>query len=141
MKMLLASAYDQSKYWRTEDLRQPTKLKIERCSEELVGQGADQEQKLVVWFTNSPKGLPLNRTNNRTLRAAFGDDTAGWKGKVIELFPTKADFRGSQVGAMRVRIPAPKETTTATKPAATTKPAPEIFAPEPDVNLDDEILF
>ena len=47
----------------------------------------------------------LNRTNNRTLRGAFGDDVDGWKGKIIVLFPTQADFRGRMVPALRVRIP------------------------------------
>ena len=32
----------------------------------------------------------LNKTNNRTLRGAFGDDTAGWADKVIAVFPTMA---------------------------------------------------
>ena len=34
----------------------------------------DKEKKLVVWFTNDERGLVLNKTNNRTLRGAFGDD-------------------------------------------------------------------
>ena len=28
----------------------------------------------MVWFTNDERGLVLNKTNNRTLRGAFGDD-------------------------------------------------------------------
>ena len=35
---------------------------------------ADGEVKLTVWFTNDKRGLVLNRTNNRTIRAAYGDD-------------------------------------------------------------------
>jgi hypothetical protein len=148
--VLLASQYDQSKFFRAEDLTEEKLLKIKNVTEEMVGQGADQSQKLVVWFTNSKKGLALNRTNNRTIRGAYGDDTAGWTGKIIAVFPTQADFRGRLVAALRVRIP-PKENpriTTgpqATKPAAkATKPAP---APEPeleqdpDLELDDEIDF
>ena len=33
------------------------------------------EKKLVLWFTNDERGLVLNKTNNRTIRGAFGDDT------------------------------------------------------------------
>jgi hypothetical protein len=106
--MVLASSYDQSKYFRAEDLTEEKLLKIKGVTEEMVGQGADQAQKLIVWFSNSKKGLALNRTNNRTLRGAFGDDTEGWTGKIIAVFPTQADFRGRSVGALRVRIP-PKE--------------------------------
>ena len=36
----------------------------------------------------------LNKVNNRTMRGAFGDDTAGWAGKIIAMFPTMADNRG-----------------------------------------------
>ena len=36
----------------------------------------------------------LNKTNLRTLRGAFGDDTANWVGKVIVVFPTMVDVRG-----------------------------------------------
>ena len=39
----------------------------------------------------------LNKINNRTLRGAFGDDTAGWAGKIIAMFPTMADNRGKMV--------------------------------------------
>ena len=51
----------------------------------------------------------LNKTNNRTSAGAFGDDCDGWKGKIIVVFPTTAEFRGRMVPALRVRIPPPKE--------------------------------
>ena len=148
--VLLASSFDQSKYLRAEDLTQEKLLRIKSVTEELVGQGADQEKKLVVWFTNDPKGLVLNRTNNRTIRGAYGDDVAGWIGKLIELFRTKADFRGELVDALRVRIPPPKQAGTSvaprsqemTKPAAATKPAPAAPPePEADPDLDNEIPY
>ena len=67
------------------------------------------EKKLVVWFTNDERGLVLNKTNNRTIRGAFGDDTADWIGKIIVVFPTMTDFRGKMTPALRVRIPPPKQ--------------------------------
>ena len=153
--VLLASTYDQSKFLRAEDLAQDKVLRIKSVTEELVGQGA-QQKKLVVWFTNDPKGLVLNRTNNRTIRGAYGDDVAGWIGKLIVVFPTQADFRGRPVGALRVRIPPPKQAKTsvgdalnsfaappaqeAAKPAAATKSAPAAPPePEADPDLDDDI--
>jgi hypothetical protein len=135
--VLLASSYDQSKFLRAEDLTEEKTLRIKRVTEEMVGQGADQSQKLVVWFTNSKKGLALNRTNNRTIRGAYGDDTANWAGKPIVVFPTKADFRGRLVGALRVRIPIKENPNITTKPAA--KPAPAAEAEEQDLDFDDEI--
>ena len=61
----------------------------------------------------------LNKTNNRTLRGAFGDDTADWTGKIIVVFPTMTDFRGKMTPALRVRIPPPKQAA-----AAPQQPAP-----------------
>jgi hypothetical protein len=151
--VLLASSYDQSKFFRAEDVAQEKTLKIKGVTEEMVGQGVDQSQKLVVWFTNSKKGLALNRTNNRTIRGAYGDDTAGWTGKLIVLFPTQAPFRGRLVGALRVRIPIKENPNVTTGPQATTtkstaktksatKPTPaKEPEPEEDLDLDDEIGF
>ena len=158
---LLASNYDQSRFLKAADLAGEKKFRIKEVTEEEVGQDRDKTKKLVVWFTNDKRGLVLNRTNNRTIRGAFGDDTAGWTGKVISIFPTTADFRGRPVGALRVRIPAPKESVQhalnsfaaaptvpeqkpvsapATAPATTPAPTAAV-QPEPDPDLDDEIPF
>ena len=107
--VLLASAYDQSRFFRAEDITQETTLRIKNMTEELVSHGAVSRRN---WWCGSPtptKGLPLNRTNNRTIRGAYGDDTAGWVNKLIVMFPTQADFRGRLVAALRVRIPPPKQ--------------------------------
>jgi hypothetical protein len=107
--VLLASTYDQSKYLRAEDVTQPKVLRIKKVTEELVGSGANQEKKLVVSFSNGPKGLPLNRTNNRTIRGAYGDDTTNWSGKSIVVFQAEVEFKGKLVAGLRVRIPPPKQ--------------------------------
>jgi hypothetical protein len=108
------------------------------------------EQKPVLWFTNHQKGLILNKTNNRTLRGSFGDDMEKWAEKIVVVFPTQTDFGGKVVGALRVRIPPPKQATTGNgRPAKPTKPATakdgEVLPPEPKPpiadDLDDEIGF
>ena len=107
--MLLASDYDKSKYLRAEDLKQEKKFRIKAVTEEVFEQtAASRRRNLCCWFTNDDRGLVLNKTNNRTLRGAFGDDTANWIGKVIVVFPMMADFRGKMTPALRVRIPPPK---------------------------------
>ena len=106
--MVLASDYDKSKYLCAEDLKSEKKFRIKAVTAEAVGTGSEKEEKLVVWFTNDKRGLVLNKTNNRTLRGAFGDDVSGWKDKIISLFPTMVDLRGKMVGGLRVRIPPPK---------------------------------
>src|SRR5271166_2420562 len=124
--VLLASAYDQSRFLKAEDLPAGKKFRVKVVTEEEVGVGKDKERKLVVWFTNDEHGLVLNKTNNRTIRGAFGDDCSGWIGKIIIVFPTMAEFRGTMKPALRVRTPPPKQAAgngqTAAKPPIT-KPA------------------
>jgi hypothetical protein len=150
--VLLASAFDQSKYLSAADLSQEMKLRIKTVTVETVrGQGSAQEQKPIVWFTNHKKGLVLNKTNNRTLRGTFGDDMEQWAGKIVILFPTHTDFGGRTVGALRIRIPPPKQATTGNGQPAEVKETLDKFAappepkPEPKPtlsdDLDDEIGF
>lgn len=156
--MLLASTYDQSKYFKADDLKKDVKLRIRMVTEELVGNGSKQEKKLVVWFTNSTKGLVLNKVNNRALRGPFGDDVAGWEGKLIVLFPTETEMQGRLVPCLRVRIPMPVSTDDQTvKPAALqddVPPATKAAKPQvdntasatetaktPADDIDDEIAF
>ena len=106
------------------DLEREKKFRIKAVTEEELGIGKDKETKLVVWFTNDERGLVLNKTNNRTLRGAFGDDTAGWADKVIVVFPTMVDVRGKMERALRVRIPTPKQAAAAAPPAQPASPAP-----------------
>jgi hypothetical protein len=129
--MLLASAYDQSRYFKAADMPTAKKLRIKNVTPEEIGQ--DKEKKLVVWFTNDLRGLVLNKTNNRTLRGAFGDPCAGWKGKIIVVYPTTDEFRG--VPALRVRIPPPKE---GNEQAVAAKPKPPVPPPDAEL-LDDEL--
>jgi hypothetical protein len=106
--VLLASSYDQSRFLKAQDLPAEKKLRVKTVTEEEVGLGKDKERKLVVWFTNDNRGLVLNRVNNRTLRGAYGDVCDSWAGKVIAVFPTMAEFRGTMKPALRVRILPPK---------------------------------
>ena len=113
--VLLASEYDQSRFLKADDLDGgERKFKIKNVTaEDLGGDG-----KLIVWFTNDKKGLILNKTNNRVLRTAFGDDTAGWKDQIIILFSMMVSMQGRMVPGLRVRIPPPKQPST--KPASST---------------------
>ena len=111
--VLLASEYDQSRFLNASDLDGgERKFRVDKVTVEDVGTGADKEKKLVVWFTNHKKGLALNKTNNRVLRAAFGNDTAGWKDQIIVLFSMMVPFKGQMVPGLRVRIPPPKQAST-----------------------------
>jgi hypothetical protein len=114
---------------------------------ETVRGNSGQEQKPVVWFTTLKKGLVLNKTNSRTLRAALGDDMEKWADAIIIVFPTHTDFGGKTVGALRVRMPPPKQATVGNGQPTGTKEVLDSFAapPEPKPplkdDLDDEIGF
>jgi hypothetical protein len=131
--MLLASAYDQSRYLNATDMKVAKKLRIKDVTEEEMAQ--DKKKKLVVWFDNDRRGLVLNKTNNRILRGEFGDDCAGWKGKIIVVYPTTDKFGGRVVPALRVRMPPPKEGNEQTVAA---KPKPPVPPPDAEL-LDDEL--
>jgi hypothetical protein len=159
--VLLASSYDQSRFLKAADLEREKKFRIKSVTEELIG-AEQKEKKLVVWFTNDERGLVLNKTNNRTIRGAFGDPVGGWVGKIIIIFPTMVDMRGKLTPALRVQIPPPKQggETAAVSPsnppqsgngAATAAPAPKARVDDPEladeppkplgVELEDEIPF
>ena len=144
---LYASEFDKSRYLKAADLKQDKKFRIKAVTEETFEREGGKERKLVVWFTNDERGLVLNRSNNRTLRGAFDDDTANWVGKVIAVFPTTTEFRGKMVPALRVRIPPPKQAAAA---APSGNGAAQIADPEiepdhpvksPSNDINDDIPF
>src|SRR6516164_1396021 len=117
--VLLASEFDKSRFLSASDLDDhegERRFKIRDVTAEEVG----KEKKLIVWFTNDEKGLVLNKTNNRVLREKFGDDVAGWIGKIIVVFSTMVLFQGRMTPGLRVRIPPPKQQQPSTKPASST---------------------
>src|SRR5262249_51566943 len=90
-----------SRFLRCADLNgQPMRVVIKGLSREDVS----GEQKVVLSFTNSAKGLILNKTNGRAIAKALGcDDTKDWRGKSITLVPAVTDFKGDTVDCIRVR--------------------------------------
>ena len=62
--VLLASAYDASRFFRAEDLNNEIRLKIEKVTEEKM---ADGEVKLTVWFTNDKRCRRLVRQDHRAV--------------------------------------------------------------------------
>ena len=147
--VLLASAYDQSRFFKAADLKGEKKFRIKNVTEELVGTEAQKEKKLVVWFTNDERGLVLNKTNNRAIRSAYGDDTADWVGKIIVVFPTMVDMRGKMTPALRVRILPSKQAAVAAPAteavqsgngAAAVAPTKKLMAAAPPVDpeLEDD---
>jgi len=65
------------------------------------------DHKPVVYFSGKEKGLVLNKTNaNMITEIAKTEETDRWSGLAIVLYPTKTDFQGKRVDAIRVDYPA-----------------------------------
>jgi hypothetical protein len=132
--MVLASNYDQSQWMKAVDLDEELFLKIKGVTEEIVGTGKEKETKLCVRFSNHKQGLLLNKTNNRTLRGAFGDETDEWVGERVVVFAVETE-RGP---GLRVRIPPPKGNGGEKVKAAKTPATRPIRSPKDD-NLNDSL--
>lgn len=94
-----------SKYLKVDDLSgRAVKVKMDQVTSEEVGQGNQKEEKPILYFAGKKKGLVLNKTNALAIVDAYGEETDGWVGKEIELFPDKTDFAGKRVACIRVRV-------------------------------------
>ena len=65
--------------------------------------GDKAERKGVVMLKEFARGMVLNRTNLKRIIALHGNDTDGWLGKSITLYPTQTSFGGKEVPCIRVR--------------------------------------
>ena len=91
-----------SKYLKAADLKGRTiKVKIQKVEIEEIGQ--DKTKKPVIYFDGTERGMVLNKTNGVEIAATHGDDTAGWPGQEIELFPAMVPYQGQNVAAIRCR--------------------------------------
>jgi len=90
-----------SNWLRAADLTgHSVKVTIAGGALEDIGDG----EKPVISFLDKQKGLVLNKTNANMIVEYYGDETAGWIGKEIELYPTKVSFQGKLVDCIRVRV-------------------------------------
>ncbi len=124
-----------SNYIKAADLGgKPWTMTVRTCVLEDLGQGNEKETKPILYFHGAQKGLVLNKTNAMTILDAYGDDTTGWQGKAVEIFPTMVEYKGKSVDGIRLRIPQ-----TAPPPAAPPAAEPPPAAAPLDDDLDDEI--
>jgi hypothetical protein len=123
-----------SKWLRHVDLKGRT---VRVCIDTVVQEKVGDDIKPVVYFRDKEKGLGLNKTNANTIVKAYGDDSDGWPGKELELYPSETEYMGDTVDCIRLRAvatPGPAEPT----PTPTPKPEPE-QPPTPSDN--DDIPF
>ena len=120
----------------------------------------DDDQKPVLYFQGTEKGMVLNKTNANTIKIIYGVETSAWIGQQIVLYLMKVEFKGDLVDAIRCKavvgvLQPPSngglQPTTPTEPApavsATDAPTPPAPPPQsataaglPDLG-EDEIPF
>ncbi len=85
-------------------------LQISDAGTHTFNQGTKEEKtQIVLSFDGKDKKLGLNVTNAKTLAELFGNETDGWIGKKIKIFPTTTDFAGETVACIRIEQPQPAE--------------------------------
>jgi len=94
---------DRSNYLNVSQLL-GSELDVEIDHVEVEVMGQDREKKLVLYFKNRTKGLPLNVTNYKTLASARGTETDDWVGVKGTLFVDKVEFNGKKVDAVLMRV-------------------------------------
>ena len=101
-----------SRYLRTSDLGgRAHHVVIEAVDVEPVGR--ERELKPVLHFASGQlKPLVLNMTNSRAIAAAYGEETEGWAGLAVELYPAETTFGAEVVPCIRVKIPNPAKAAT-----------------------------
>lgn len=142
-----------SKYLKAADLQgRKVRAIIDRVEMDKIG----EDTRIVMSFRGKEKSLVVNRTNANTISDMYGNETDNWFGKEIVLFPTRVDYQGKRVDAIRVEFnqPPPRQTAPAPPRADPTSPMGVAIAaerqmrpqhdernPPPRDEMDDEIPF
>ena len=93
-----------SQYLKAADL-QGRRVTVTIADVKMEDIGGDH--KPVLRFQGKDKGMVLNKTNASLIaEIARSDETDEWSGVKIVLYPTKTDFQGKRVDAIRVDDPA-----------------------------------
>ncbi len=125
---------NQSRFLARDDVQTPLVVTMDRVTEDRT-----LRNPYLLHFApaHQLKPFPMNITNRRILVAAYGDDDAGWHGKLVELYfnPSIPNPRNPiQPGGICVRIPTSNgngthHATAPTAPSSTSpNPAPRQLA-------------
>jgi len=89
-------------FFSSDDVTQQGEtLTIDRVGEGDVG----KESRLIMYFSDSDKALPLNKTNATAIAEKYGDETDDWEGKPVHLYRDKTTYQGKSTPCIRVRVP------------------------------------
>ncbi len=110
------SLFDPGKYWQAFELEgKDLTVTITRIvGEEVEGEEGRKARKPVIYTSELPRPIVLNKTNAKTLIALYGADYRQWVGKRFVMYPTMVKFGREDVEAIRFRKkvpPAPQQRT------------------------------
>jgi hypothetical protein len=94
-----------SEYIAACDLHEKdTTVQIEKVEvETLVGTDGKKQAKPVLTFRGAKKRMVCCKTNAKTIAKQHGNDTDGWVGKKITIYPTTCQSFGETKECVRVR--------------------------------------
>ena len=96
----------ESKYFRASDFTKEIIGTIGSVeSAEFKNDDGSAAVKPVLHFQDLPQALVLNKTNFTALSLMFGEDTNGWVGEKVALYPSRVDFKGKTMPTIKVRRP------------------------------------
>mgnify|MGYP000235814504 CR=1 FL=1 len=95
---------------RASDLQgKARKVQIESYELRDFEDDGKKSRKAVLSFVGKEKGLAVNKTNANIIAQNVGsDDLDDWIGREIILYPTRVDFGGQMVDAIRVKEQIPE---------------------------------
>jgi hypothetical protein len=80
--------------------------------------GQDQDEKPVLYFAETKKGLVLNKTNCDAITKLYPGQIGDWIGKRIALYATEVSFGGKMLMGVRVRLRVPEPQASEPEPAS-----------------------
>lgn len=85
------------------------KVKIASYEIREFDNNGQKQKRAVLAFEGKDKGLVVNKTNAQIIAQNAGsEDLDDWIGKEIILYPTKVDFSGNMVDAIRIKEEIPE---------------------------------
>jgi hypothetical protein len=95
-----------STYLKAADLKgKAVPVVIENVTFEDIG----GDQKPVLRFRGTDRGMVLNKTNMNIIAEMYGFESDDWHGKRITLQPARVEFQGKIVDAVRVKLETTKQ--------------------------------
>jgi hypothetical protein len=97
-----------AKFLKATDIPEEGDLVLTIARLDIEEIGPDKEEKPVLYFSETDKGLVLNRTNAGTIADLYGPRITDGIGKRIALFTSEVTYSGKTLLGIRVRVRPPQ---------------------------------